>query len=73
MHKLEHTPQFLLYDSTLLDLGSAFDHYISLGTCALVKQYAKIFMLSGSIQFSLPFHFKSNHAKFFLNNAFESF
>ena len=34
---------FLLYDSTLLDLGSAFDHYLSLGTCALVKQYAKHF------------------------------
>ena len=34
---------FLLYDLTLLDLGSAFDHYLSLGTCALVKQYAKHF------------------------------
>ena len=34
---------FLLYDSTLLDLRSAFDHYLSLGTCALVKQYAKHF------------------------------
>ena len=34
---------FLLYDSTLHDLRSAFDHYLSLGTCALVKQYAKHF------------------------------
>ena len=34
---------FLLYDSTLLNLGSAFYHYLSLGTCALVKQYAKHF------------------------------
>ena len=34
---------FLLYDSMLLDLGFAFDHYLSLGTCALVKQYAKHF------------------------------
>ena len=34
---------FLLYDSTLLDLKFAFDHYLSLGTCALVKQYAKHF------------------------------
>ena len=31
------------YDSTLLDLGSAFDHYLSLSTCALVKQYANHF------------------------------
>ena len=73
MYKSEHTLQFLLYDSTLLDLGSAFDHYMSLGTCVLVKQYAKHFMLSGSIQFSLLFQFKSNHAKKILNNAFESF
>ena len=34
---------FLLYDSTLLDLKSAFDYYLSLGICALVKQYAKYF------------------------------
>ena len=34
---------FLLYDLTLLDLRSAFDHYLSLDTCALVKQYAKHF------------------------------
>ena len=73
MHKSEHTSQFFFYDSTLLDLGSVFDHYISLGTYALVKQYAKHFILSGSIQFSLPFQFKSNHANVFLNNAFESF
>ena len=43
MHMTEHTPQFFLSDSTLLDLGSAFNHYLSLGTCALVKQYAKHF------------------------------
>ena len=34
---------FLLYDSTLLDLESAFDCYLSLDTYALVKQYAKHF------------------------------
>ena len=34
---------FLLCDLTLLDLRLAFDHYLSLGTCALVKQYAKHF------------------------------
>ena len=32
-----------LDDSELLDLGSTFDHYLSLGTCALIKQYAKHF------------------------------
>ena len=32
-----------LDDSELLDLGSAFDHCLSLGTCALIKQYAKHF------------------------------
>ena len=36
----EHTPQLFLYDSTLLDL--AF-RPCSLGTCALIKQYAKHF------------------------------
>ena len=53
MHMMEHTPQFFLSDSALLDLVSflfSFDHYLSLGTCALVKQYAKLFMLGGSIQ-----------------------
>ena len=49
---LEHTPQFFLYDSKLLDLGSAFNHYQLLGTCALIKKnMLSIFMLSGSIQF----------------------
>ena len=33
----------LLNDSELLDLGFAFNHYQSLGTCALMKQYAKHF------------------------------
>ena len=32
-----------LSDSELLDLGSAFNHCLSLGTCALIKQYAKHF------------------------------
>ena len=32
-----------LNDSKLLDLGSAFNHCLSLGTCALIKQYAKHF------------------------------
>ena len=32
-----------LKDSELLDLGSAFNHCLSLGTYALIKQYAKHF------------------------------
>ena len=32
-----------LNDSELLNLGSAFNHCLSLGTCALIKQYAKHF------------------------------
>ena len=32
-----------LSDSELLDLGFAFDHYLSLGICALIKQYVKHF------------------------------
>ena len=45
-----------LNDSKLLDLGSAFNHCLSLGTRALIKNNTlSIFMLSGSIQFSIPF------------------
>ena len=52
-----------LDDSELLDLGSAFKHCLSLGTCALIKNNTlSIFMLSGSIQFSIPFQFNTNHA-----------
>ena len=59
-----------LNDSKLLDLGSAFNHCLSLGTCALIKNNTlSIFMLSGSIQFSIPFKFNTNHA-FIKNNAF---
>ena len=32
-----------LNDSELLDLGSTFNHYVSLGICALIKKYAKHF------------------------------
>ena len=32
-----------LSDSELLNLGSAFNHCLSLGTWALIKQYAKHF------------------------------
>ena len=32
-----------LNDSELLDLGFAFNDCLSLGTCALIKQYAKHF------------------------------
>ena len=32
-----------LNDFELLDLGSAFSHYLLLGTYALLKQYAKHF------------------------------
>ena len=52
-----------LDDSKLLDLGSAFDHCLSLGTCALIKNNTlSIFMLSDYIQFSIPFQFNMNHA-----------
>ena len=52
-----------LNDSELLDLGSAFNQCLSLGTCALIKNNTlSIFMLSGSIQFSIPFQFNTNHA-----------
>ena len=45
-----------LDDSELLDLGSTFKHYLSFDTCALIKNNTlSIFMLSGSIQFSIPF------------------
>ena len=41
-----------LNDFELLDLGSAFNHYQALSTCALIKKNTlSIFMLSGSIQF----------------------
>ena len=52
-----------LDDSKLLDLGFAFNHCLLLGTCALIKNnMLSIFMLSGSIQFSIPFQFNTNHA-----------
>ena len=43
MHMTEHTLQSFFSDSTLLDLESAFNLYLLLGTYALVKQYAKHF------------------------------
>ena len=53
----------LLDDSELLDLGSAIKHCLSFGTCALIKNNTlSIFMLNGSIQFSIPFQFNMNHA-----------
>ena len=52
-----------LDDSELPDLGSAFNHSLSLGTCALIKNNTlSIFMLSGSIHFSIPFRFNMNYA-----------
>ena len=52
-----------LDDYELLDLGSAFNQGLSLGTCALIKNNTlSIFRLSGSIQFSIPFHLNTNHA-----------
>ena len=51
-----------LNDSELLDLGSSFNHCLSLGTYALIKNNTlSIFMLSGSIKFSIPFQFNRNH------------
>ena len=59
----EHTAQLCLYDSKLLNLGSVFNHSLSLGTCALIKNNTlSIFMLSGSIQFCIPFQYNTNHA-----------
>ena len=53
----------LLDESEFLDLGSAFKHCLSLGTCALIQNNkVSIFMLSGFIQFSIPFQFNTNHA-----------
>ena len=50
-------------DSELLDLGSAFNHCLSLGTYALNKNNTlRIFILNGSIQFSIPFQFNMNYA-----------
>ena len=52
-----------LDDSELLDLGSAFNHCLSLNTCTLIKNnMLSIFMLSCSIQFSISFQFNTNHA-----------
>ena len=52
-----------LDDSELLDLGSTFNHRLSLGTCALIQNNTlRIFMLTDSIQFSIPFHFNTNYA-----------
>ena len=52
-----------LNDSELLDLGSAFNHCLSLSTYALIKNnMLSIFMLNSSIQFSIPFQFNMNHA-----------
>ena len=49
-------------DFKLFDLESAFNHCLSLGTCALIKNNTlSIFMLSGFIQFSIPFQFNTNH------------
>ena len=52
-----------LDDSELLDLGSSLNHYLSLGTYALIKNnMLSIFMFSCYIQFSIPFQFNTNHA-----------
>ena len=52
----------LLDASDLLDLGSTFKHCLSLSICALIKNNTlSIFMLSGSIQLSIPFQFNTNH------------
>ena len=52
-----------LDDSELLDLRSAFNHSLSLGTCALIKNNTlNIFMLNGSIQFYNPVQLNMNHA-----------
>ena len=51
-----------LNDFELLDLGSAFNHCLSLGICALINNTLNIFMLSGSMQLSIPFQFNTNHA-----------
>ena len=70
---INHTSQFFLYDSELLDIRSAFNHYQSLGTCALIKTICQAFsclvVLYNSIH---PFQFKSNH-DILLNNTFKSF
>ena len=57
----EHTPQFLLYDSELLDLESCFNVY-HLDLRIDKNNTLSIFMFSGSIQFCIPFSFHINHA-----------
>ena len=53
----------LLDDSELLDLGAAFKHCLSLGTCALIKNnMLSIFIFSSSIQFSIPFQLNTSNA-----------
>ena len=57
-----------LNDSELLDLGSAslfITRYLRIDK----NNTLSIFMLSGSIQFSIPIQFNTNHA-FVKNNAF---
>ena len=52
----------LLDDFELLDLGFAFKRCLLLGICTLIKNNTlRTFMLSGSIQFSIPFRFNTNH------------
>ena len=50
-----------LNDSELLDLGSA-SLYITRYLRIDKNNTLSIFMLSGSIQFSIPFQFNTNHA-----------
>ena len=61
-----------LDDYELLDLGSAFNPCLSLGTCALIKNNTlSIFILSGSIQFSL--YFSLNQIMNFVRQCFRTF
>ena len=50
-----------LNDSELLDLGSA-SLSITRYLCIDKNNMLSIFMVSGSIQFSIPFQFNTNHA-----------
>ena len=60
-----------LDDSELLDLGFTFDHYLSLGTCALIKQYAKHFHAQWfyTVLYSISVQYESCVCQ---NNAFNT-
>ena len=60
------------FDDDSESLRSTSSYMFTQYLCDDKSNALSIFMLSGSIEYSLPFQFKANHA-IFLNHAFESF